>query len=216
MYLLPIFLLLLATNPAAQTDAAGEAHLREAGCNVIFLRSAFAHGYRHGYEEGYHLGNIDISLGRHPRTRPSQFRKLSSGYATGFGPKKLFEAGFQDGLKVGYTDGYLGQKFRAVESLRLISVALDQDPIPADPANLYFDQGVSTGYTQGLDRARRERSAAGKGDIASVDCVAVHPAGQQDLAAQGSFCDGYRRGYLLGHADGVVLSPEAGDLAARK
>ena len=210
MYLLlQMVLLLLANNPATPADA-GEIHLREAGTSAIFLRSAFAHGYRHGYEDGYHLGNIDINMGRHPRTRLSKFHDLSLRYAPEFGSKKSFEAGFREGLKIGYKDGFLGRKFRAVENLRLISLALDQNPSPSDPANAYFDQGLSTGYNHGLESGSKEPL-----DDGFVDCTKFHPARQQDAAAEGSFCDGYRRGYMLGQADEMVLRPDSG-MAARK
>src|SRR5215467_281058 len=116
LVLFPLLFLVLANSSAAQT-AGRESHFAEAGSSAIFLRSAFAHGYRHGYDEGYHLGNIDINMGRHPRTKTSQFHDLSLHYAADFGPRKSFEAGFEEGLKAGYADGFVGRMFRAVENL---------------------------------------------------------------------------------------------------
>jgi hypothetical protein len=216
MYILLVMLLLFLANNSAGQTATPETHLREAGTGAIFLRSAFAHGYRHGYEEGYHLGNIDINMGRHPRTKPSQFRDLSSRYSPDFGPRKSFEAGFQEGLKAGYSDGFVGRRFRAVENLRLIATSLDQEPPAADPVNAYFDQGVSTGYTHGLNHAQKDPATAQQLDPGFAGCTQVQLSSKQDIAAQGSFCDGYRRGYMLGHADGIILNPDASALAARK
>jgi hypothetical protein len=154
-------------------------------------------------------------MGRHQRTKLSQFHGVSSRYSSEFGPRKSFDAGFQQGLRAGCSDGFVGRKFRALEDLRSISGALDVTPACADPANFYFDQGVSTGYSQGFSRARRDASVVEQFDIPSADCAGFHPVRQQDAAAQPSFCDGYRRGYVLGRADAVVLSPDAA-LAARK
>lgn len=209
MYIiLQTLLLLLAGSPAAPLLAT-EAHLREAGTSAIFLRSPFAHGYRHGYEEGYHLGNIDINMGRHPRTKLSQFHDLSLGYAPEFGSKKSFTAGFHEGLKAGYNDGFVGRKFRAIENLRMISLSLDRNPSPSDPGNAFFDRGVSTGYNLGLESHLPEQL-----DPGSSACTGFQPARSEE-AAEGSFCDGYRRGYTLGQADEIVLHADGG-LSARK
>lgn len=200
--LLQMLLLLLAGSPQAASPAA-ESHLREAGTSALLLRSAFAHGYRHGYEEGYHIGNMDINMGRHPRTRVTQSHDFSLGYSPEFGSKRSFERGFHEGLKAGYNDGFVGRKFRAIENLRMISLALDQIPPPSDPVNSSFDRGVSTGYDHGLSRRSPEQR-----DPGFVACPA-------QVAAGGSFCDGYRRGYILGQADEIVLRGDSG-LSARK
>src|SRR5215471_17111514 len=205
MYVLvPLLFLLLANVSVAQAPAC-ESHFSEPGSNAIFMRSAFAHGYRHGYEDGYHLGNIDINMGRQARTKLSQFHDVTSHYVPEFGARKSFEAGFREGLRAGYDDGFVGRMFRAVGNLRLTASALDQHPASTDPSNLYFDQGFSTGYDQGLHYAGKALPASEKLDMRFISCVQFHPANEQDVAAQGSFCDGYRRGFVLGHADGVVL-----------
>lgn len=215
-YLLLSLLLLLplATNLPSQS-VQQEVHLREVGTNAIFQRSAFAHGYRHGYEEGYHLGDIDINMGRHARTRVSEFHDASAHYAPEFGPRESFEAGFCQGLKAGYSDGFLGRMFRAVESLRSMARALDQNPAPADPMNVYFDKGVGAGYNYGHSRGRKEFLAIGEADMDSGGCEQFHPSRPEDIPAKSSFCDGFRRGFGLGAADAVVQSPDSA-LAARK
>lgn len=211
---LPLLFLILANNPTARS-AGVDPHLTEAGSSAIFMRSAFAHGYRHGYDEGYHLGNIDINMGRHPHTKLSQFHDLSSHYTAAFGPRKSFEAGFEDGIKAGYADGFVGRMFRAVENLRSIALDLSQNPAASDPTNIYFDQGFSAGYGHGLDHAQKEDPEAERVDIHFIGCPQFHPTKQKDVAAEGSFCDGYRRGFVLGHADGVVLTPNAATLASK-
>lgn len=234
-FYLPLLFALLFNNADAQPSGQ-ERHFSEAGSAVILMRSAFAHGYRHGYEEGYHLGNIDINMGRRPHTRLSQLHDLSSHYSAAFGPRKSFELGFQQGLRAGYMDGFAGRVFRGVENLRVIAVALDQNPPPADPSNIYFDRGVSAGYDQGLESVGKEGEQAEKVDISTVDCAQAHPLQRSqdskdrarlpkgprlasdslDADTQGTFCDGYRRGFVLGHTDAVVLGPKLMVVAARK
>jgi flagellar biosynthesis/type III secretory pathway protein FliH len=186
---------------------APESHLTEAVSGNIYARSAFAHGYRHGYEEGYHLGNVDINMARLPRTKKSQFRGLNVGYSPEFGQRRSFEAGFQAGLKAGYGDGYDGRPFRAVESARSMAEALENALPPADPAGSYFDQGVGAGYRDGLAQGEAPVPDATFLDFHLVGCTSFHPDKPQELPAQASFCDGYQRGFVLGHAD--ALAPGA-------
>ena len=205
---------LVITTARAQTDVR-DSHFHETASSVIFARSTFAHGYRHGYEAGYHLGNMDINMGRQMRTKPAQFHDVQRGYDTDFGPKKSFETGFQNGLKAGYLDGYVGHTFRAIDSLRMTAVSLSAMPVAADPRNLYFDEGFSSGYDEGLIRGQHEGSLEQKIDLRFVSCQ-FHPAKDQDLPAQDSYCEGYRRGYSLGHSDGIVIRPDHGSLEASR
>lgn len=210
-----LLFLVLASISFAQSPVK-DSHLNEDGSKAIFMRSTFAHGYRHGYEEGYHLGNIDINMGRSVRAKLTDVKSGAAHYSSEFGSRKSFESGFQEGLKAGYADGYIGRPFRAVENLRFIALALDTSPMSSDPGNSYFDKGFASGYDSGLGSAKKDDPEAQKLDVRFIGCGDFHPAKQQDLAAQGSFCDGYRRGYVLGHADGIVIRPDASSLAARK
>lgn len=216
MQVLVLLLLLILASVSFAQSPAKDSHFNEAGSKAIFVRSTFAHGYRHGYEEGYHLGNIDINMGRPVRPRLTDVKSGASHYSQEFGPRKSFESGFQEGLKAGYADGYVGRSFRAIENLRFIALALDTRPMSADPVNSYFDKGFASGYDSGLDTAKKDDPEAQKLDVRFIGCGEFHPAKQQDVAAHGSFCDGYRRGYVLGHADGIVFRPEASSLAARR
>jgi hypothetical protein len=213
--LLPILLVLLGSKPTTQSTAP-ERHLGEAGSSVIFLRSAFAHGYRHGYEEGYHVGNMDINMGRQPRTRMSQFHGISTGYAPGFGPRGSFDSGFVDGLKAGYIDGFAGRLFRAVDIFREVSISLSESPAAADPANIYFNQGFSAGYQDGLLRSERAGASPASFDPISGSCGQFHPARAMEQPVQQSFCEGYWRGHNVGNADALALGPEHHSMQASK
>ena len=215
MYVVLPLLFLFFANVSLAQSVGDETHLHEPGSSAIFMRSAFAHGYRHGYEDGYHTGNIDVNMSRQPRTKAAQFHGITSRYSPEFGPRKSFEAGFQEGLKAGYSDGFLGRPFRAIENLRFLAIALDENPASTDPGNVYFDSGFSTGYDHGFDHAQKAGPEATTLNVRLIGCR-FQPGKHQDLAAEGSFCDGYKRGYVLGHADGIVLTPEATGLSARK
>jgi flagellar biosynthesis/type III secretory pathway protein FliH len=202
---------------ACATAQAQELHLQEAGSSVVLAHSTFAHGYRHGYEEGYHIGNTDINMGRNLRTRFMDLRDIRDikiGYVSYFGPRKIFEEGFRAGFKAGYNDGYLGRTFRAVESLRGLAASLESSGLPADPNHTYFDQGFANGYSSGMEDG--DHSSIAQVDFHQVDCAQFQAASQRDIPAEGSYCEGYRRGFALGHADGFVLRPQASLLEASK
>src|SRR5437764_12408944 len=118
-----LLLTLFLAAGVAVTARSQDLHLSESGSAVVLSHSAFAHGYRHGYEEGYHVGNVDINMGRPAHTKLSQLHGLSLGYTPQFGPRKSFESGFREGLKAGYSDGYAGRVFRAVDTLRLVAAS---------------------------------------------------------------------------------------------
>jgi hypothetical protein len=208
---------LLALVGLAAPAAVQENHRQEAVTGPLLTRSAFAHGYRHGYEAGYHEGNIDINMARRARTQFRQFKGLPLGYEAGFGSKKSFELGFALGLKAGYSDGYAGRMFRAIEGLRSVAASLDPNPGPADPQNTFFDRGISLGYEDGFAGAHTASrdSAIVAVDLQSVPC-SFHASRKQDAAAESSYCDGYRRGFVLGHGDGLALGPREGLLEASK
>lgn len=212
---LPLLFLILSNHATPQTEGR-EAHYCEAGSAPILMRSAFAHGYRHGYEEGYHLGNIDINMGRRPHTRFSQLHDLSLHYSPEFGPRKSFESGFQKGVRAGYMDGFAGRLFRGLENLRLTAMALDQQPARDDPRNVYFDRGFSTGYDHGLDDSRKENAQTERIDPSMVECSDEQPGQSMQEKARETFCDGYRRGFVMGHADGAILGPDPMVLASHK
>jgi hypothetical protein len=212
-FLLSVAILALCAGARAQSQ---DMHFHEAGSAVVVAHSTFAHGYRHGYEEGYHAGNTDINMGRAPRVRLKELGHLKTGYAAQMGPRKVFEEGFQAGMKAGYSDGYLGRSFRAVDTLRALAAALDESVPDADPKHIYFDQGFSSGYSNGFQRGESDNSPAAEIDFRAVDCVPFHPSSQGDVPAQSSYCEGYRRGFALGHADGFALRPEGARLEASK
>jgi len=210
---LTLFLAVAFTIRAGAQDP----NLSETGSAVVLSHSAFAHGYRHGYEEGYHIGNTDICVGTVPQqAKIWERRGLKSGYSSQFGSHHLFEQGFHAGLKAGYKDGYTGRQFRAVDSFRAVSVGLEDSRLPADPKFTHFDEGFLSGYNEGFDHGDSGNSIAPQVDFHVVGCSSFHPAKQNDLAAKQSYCEGYRRGFALGHADGFLLHPGTAALEASK
>lgn len=184
---------------------AQETHLRENGTGALLSRSAFAHGYRHGYEQGYHQGNVDANMARPAKTKLAQLKGLPLGYESRFGPKKSFEMGFTSGLQAGYEDGYAGRVFRAIAQLREAGSALDTRPASDDPTNLKFDKGVAAGYHAGFDRSASPPFAARDSDPQSAHCSQHTEAVSQENAGGQPYCEGYRRGYLMGRADRTFL-----------
>ena len=203
---------ILAASAAAQVPTQ-EHHLQEAGSAAVLAHSTFAHGYRHGYDEGYHAGNIDINMGRAARVKLSDLHDVKVGYSSAFGPRSIFEKGFQAGLKAGYNDGYMGRNFRAVENLRALGDSLEQSPFPSDPIHAYFDQGFLTGYNDGFTHGESDDSSAAQIDFHYVNCT--QPSQLPDIGNE-SYCDGYRRGFVLGHDDGFALRPGSARLEASK
>jgi len=209
-----LLLTLFLAAGVAVSARSQDLHLSESGSAVVLSHSAFAHGYRHGYEEGYHVGNTDISLGSSQRHNLKDFRGIKVGYTPQFGPRNVFERGFVAGLKAGYGDGYSGRLFRAVDTLRSVSASLEDAHSAGDLRFTHFDEGFLSGYNEGFDRGASDQSSTAQVDFHFVGC-ANHQK-QHDIPGEESYCEGYRRGFALGHADGFLLRPEGGRLEASK
>ncbi|HEV7551984.1 MAG TPA: hypothetical protein VGP65_09880 [Candidatus Angelobacter sp.] len=205
-----LLLTLFLAAGLAISARAQDTHLRESGSAPVLSHSAFAHGYRHGYEEGYHVGNADVSLGTLPRVKIKDIKGLKLGYSREFGPRNVFERGFHAGLRAGYRDGYTGRIFRAVDTLRSVSVSLENSKF------FRFDEGFFSGYNEGFDRGGSDQSSSSNVDFHSVGCANGKPQRQSGLPPEDSYCEGYRRGFALGHTDGFLLRPEGGRLEALK
>jgi hypothetical protein len=208
-----LLLTLFLVAGVAVTARSQDLHLNESGSAVVLSHSAFAHGYRHGYEEGYHVGNADISLGSLQRRKIKEFRGLKLGYSPQFGPRNVFERGFVAGLKAGYGDGYSGRLFRAVDTLRSVSASLEDTRSTTDLRFTHFDEGFLSGYNEGFDRGGSDQSSTAPVDFHFVGCANFQ---KQNISGEESYCEGYRRGFALGHADGFLLRPEGGRLEASK
>lgn len=206
-----LLLMLFLAAGVAVTASSQDLHLSESGSAVVLSHSAFAHGYRHGYEEGYHVGNADVSLGSLQRHKIKDFRGLKLGYSPQFGPRNVFERGFAAGLKAGYGDGYSGRLFRAIDTLRSVSASLGGTH---SVTFTHFDEGFLSGYNEGFDRGGSDQSSTAQVDFHFVGCANFQK--QHDLPGEESYCEGYRRGFALGHADGFLLRPEGGRLEASK
>jgi len=209
-----LLLILFVAAGVAVTARSQDLHLNESGSAAVLSHSVFAHGYRHCYEEGYHSGNTDVSLGTLQRRKLKDFHGLKLGYFPEFGSRKVFERGFLAGLKVGYVDGYSGRLFRVVDTLRSVSDSLEDTHSPTDALFAHFDDGFVSGYNEGFDRGGSDQSSTAQVDFHFVGCV--NSREQNNLQGKESYCEGYRRGFVLGHADGVLLRPEGGLLEASK
>jgi hypothetical protein len=209
-----LLLTLFLAAGVAVTAKSQDLHLNESGSAAVLSHSAFAHGYRHGYEEGYHSGNTDVSLGTLQRRKLKDFHGLKLGYFPEFGSRKVFERGFLAGLKIGYVDGYSGRLFRVVDTLRSVSDSLEDTHSPTDALFAHFDDGFVSGYNEGFDRGGSDQSSTAQVDFHFVGCV--NSKEQNNLPGKDSYCEGYRRGFVLGHADGFLLRPEGGLLEASK
>lgn len=173
-----------------------EAHMTESGTAPIIARSAFAHGYRHGYEEGYHMGNVDANMGRKQQTKKLDTSRMA--YSASFGPRPSFQEGFRAGVQAGYHDGYAGNDFRAVESGRTLAAHMDETT-PAAGSSDDFDHGVGSGYRDGFAQGESAPSAPSTLDFVHINCTSSQP---------GTFCEGYRRGFVLGRVDAQTLRRE--------
>jgi hypothetical protein len=126
----------------------------------------------------------------------------------------VFERGFVAGLKAGYGDGYSGRLFRAVDTLRSVSASLEDTQSTTDLRFTHFDEGFLSGYNEGFDRGGSDQSSTAQVDFHFVGCANFQK--QQNLSGEESYCEGYRRGFALGHADGFLLRPDGGRLEASK
>ncbi len=155
--------------------------MSESGSAAVLSHSAFAHGYRHGYEEGYHAGNADVSLGSSQRRKIKDFHGLKLGYSPQFGPRKVFERGFMAGLKAGYSDGYSGRIFRAVDTLRSVSASLEDNAFCCRSPFAHFDEGFVSGYDEGFDRGGSDQSSTAQVDFHFVGCANSRPEAARSL-----------------------------------
>ena len=211
-----LFTLFIAAGVAI-TARSQDLHLSEPGSAVVLSHSVFAHGYRHGYEEGYHVGNSDASLGTLQRRKFKDFHGLKLGYSSAFGSRKVFERGFVAGLKAGYGDGYSGRLFRAVDTIRSVSASMEDTHSATDLRFTHFDDGFVSGYDEGFDRGGSDQSSTAQVDFHFVGCANPKTEKQGELpSSKDSYCEGYRRGFALGHADGFLLRSEGGRLEASK
>ena len=157
-------------------------------------RSAFIHGYMHGYEEGFHEADFDLHMGRISRGDFGRDHG-SVGYHKQFGPKRMFDSGFHEGFRVGYSDAAMGRSFRAIENV--IAATGGAAATETATESSAFDQGARLGYLagqhQGLADARSQHEAN-----PSPACPV------SDGKSKEEFCAAYSSGFGIGYADGFV------------
>lgn len=213
---LSFFSCLLLLLSVALPLSSQENHRNEPATGTLLARSPFAHGYRHGYEEGYHQGNIDINMARPARKKFSEFRGVALGYQSDFGPRNSFLYGFQFGLMAGYSAGYNGKQFRAVSNLRQAAMDLNPTAIETQAPNPTFDRGVIFGYEDGFGWKPAKTNGVETGRVTRGEPCQTSPKAQQAAAEPLEYCEGYRRGLLLGRADASAAGAEHGLLEASK
>jgi hypothetical protein len=182
-----VLLILCSTLLFAQ-----ERHLGTESAKLLYMRSAFAHGYIHGYEDGFHSGDLDLQLARPPRDPGSisAYKKSGADYHSGFGSKDLFKSGFQDGFRAGYSDAIHGMTFQAVGRLRAAAKGLTESDDRKVLAQ--FDDGFKDGYRNG----RRHGADDGR------DFAEATPIPPPCFAHSYAYCDAYSRAFQVGYADG--------------
>jgi flagellar biosynthesis/type III secretory pathway protein FliH len=211
------FCCLLLLLSVALPLSSQENHRNEPATGILLTRSTFAHGYRHGYEQGYHQGNIDINMARPARKKFSEFRGVPLGYQSDFGPRNSFLYGFQFGLMAGYSAGYSGKQFRAVSNLRQAAMDLNPTATETQAPDPIFDKGVIFGYEDGFGWKPAKTSGAGSGRPTRGEACQTSPKAQQQTATESQeYCEGYRRGLVLGRADASAAGAEHGLLEASK
>ena len=194
----------MAPGTLAQTDANSfDQHANEDRARPLYRRSVFAHGYIHGYEDGFHEGDIDFQTGHNPRAIKSvkEFRRADRGYRRTFGNRDQFRAAYRKGFATGYIDALAGREFRGVATARRAADGLrDKPDASSDSA---FDHGFRQGYEAGQAHGQlavRDHISYNSAPSACTPSPVSPPPPDQPQ----EFCDGYTRGYLMGHDDGYV------------
>jgi hypothetical protein len=63
---------------------------------------------------------------------------------------------------------------------------------------------MASGYSEGFQRGTSAPALAPPLDASIVICPKSRPPKIQDAAAESSYCEGYQRGFVLGHTDALV------------
>ncbi|HEX8925866.1 MAG TPA: hypothetical protein VF786_08750 [Terriglobales bacterium] len=170
---------------AAQADY----HLTDDSAHSVYQHSSWAHGYVHGYQMGFHEGTIDYHMA-HIRRDP---RKIKSGhhpnefYRDEFGDRRVFDSGFKEGFKVGYSDAFAGRDYRASNEMdKLAEESQTSAETHLDPV---LGEGYTAGQRSGLDDGRKAAAYMPQ----KAQCP-LHYAPPQ--------CAGFRLGFQLGYSDG--------------
>lgn len=194
-----IFLLLLCASVLALAESP-EPHFASPRTNSVVRQSTFLHGYLHGYEEGYSTADVDLQMAREPRD-PAKIKEArsSTGYRSAFGPRRVFDAGYVEGFRVGYADSLASRTFRAVDVIRQVMdlpvnpVAMTDSPQsvrPPEPrvphASALFDLVAPLPETDAPPPNKREEKREQK--------VAGPAANAFDAGFVGGYSTGRRRG----------------------
>lgn len=197
-----VFCLALLLFPAigfADDANAEEVHMADPNAAALYSASIFLHGYIHGYEQGFHNADVDIHMAHGFRdvSTMSDYKK-TAGYRPAFGEKGVFERGFRQGFRVGYTDGMSGRSLRAVGMLRMAATGLSLDPRKIASFEVGVEEGYQTGQTAGLHDGRT--AASFRNPIPGCTPLDANASEAKDAA----YCDGFRRAFSIGYSDGYT------------
>jgi len=174
----------LAGSLTAQSDY----HLTDDSAHVLYQHSDWAHGYVHGYQMGYHEGTIDYHMA-HARRDPAKIKpaRRAKDFRQNAGNHKVFERGFKEGLKVGYSDAFAGRDYRAADEMENLAAMAPSSP------DSHFDPVIGEGYAVG------QRVGLEDGRSAAAYLPQKGPCPLNYAPPQ---CSGYRLGFQLGYSDG--------------
>ncbi len=175
-------------------------HLVHDPAQRLYSESPWAHGYLHGYAMGFHCGDLDVQLSHAPQDikQIRDFKRAKDQYQKGFGDKKSFIDGYEDGFSVGYADAYKGLEFRAVLNLRELSQDLPHVEPQAAPI---LDTAIMRGYTDGRKSGLADGRVEADYRPDGSDCELSL---RFKSAPAPFYCGVYALGYRLGYADGFT------------
>ena len=187
--LVSVFAFIAGSLAAQSNNQQSDYHLTDDSAHVLYQHSSWAHGYVHGYQVGFHEGTIDYHMS-HTRRDPAKIKTAHRAkdfcrYDTG--NHKIFERGFKEGMKAGYSDAFAGRDYRASNEMEKLAVSA---PVSADShLDPVIGEGYAAGQRIGLDDGRRAAAY-------------LPQKGPCPLNYAPPQCSGYRLGFQLGYSDG--------------
>lgn len=206
-------LLILTSSGFARDASKAQPYNEDSLASALFSTSVFLHGYVHGYEEGFHNADIDIQMAHGFRdvSTMSEYKKVAVCPANA-GDKNVFERGFRQGFRVGYTDGMSGRSFRAVRSLRL-AVAGVSTADWNQRRRESFEMGIQEGYYAGQSEGLHDGRTSAGFRLIEPGCSALDQ--KASAAKEAEYCDGFRRAFSIGYSDGFTNQQDNPHVAAK-
>lgn len=175
-----------------------DSHMTADPARRVYELSPWAHGYIHGYEQGFHFGDMDLQMA-HPARNVKEIKEFrKDNYEKNFGDRTSWTSGYRAGFRIGYSDAFNGQEFRAIQLMRNLASDL---PESAANGGAIVDTAVSKGYSDGRKHGLEDgrNSADYRPDGADCELSLRFKA-----APAPYYCSVYALGYRLGYADGFL------------